>query len=183
MSEVKLRLAVDTDLDILWKFLAIAAQEADVEAARRIPVVAAHLVGWRRAGDFGLVAELGGIAIGAAWARQFEFAEGPTFWVDPFTAEVSIGTLERVRGRGVGTLLMTALVAEAGRRDVGLCLNVRTNNPAIRLYERFGFRTRQGSERANRAGGVSVGMQLLPGSQLRADFQQSMRTASSSGEL
>ena len=37
-------------------------------------------------------------------------------------------------------MLLHALIAEAARRGVGLCLNVRHDNPARRLYERVGFR-------------------------------------------
>ena len=52
---------------------------------------------------------------------------------------------------------MRALTAEATRREVGLCLSVRS---ARRLYERLGFREIPGSAAMNRAGGMSVGMKL-----------------------
>ena len=45
-----------------------------------------------------------------------------------------------------------------GRR--GLCLSVRLDNPALRLYERLGFAPIPDSELANRAGGRSLGMGL-----------------------
>ena len=45
-----------------------------------------------------------------------------------------------VCGQGVGEKLMRALIAEATSRGVGLCLSVRSENPARRLYERLGFR-------------------------------------------
>jgi hypothetical protein len=55
-------------------------------------------------------------------------------------------------------MLLDALLAEAARRNVGLCLNVRHDNPAQRLYERFGFRLVPGSDIPNRVGGTSLGM-------------------------
>lgn len=54
---------------MLWQFLPIAGYEPDAEAARSVPVVASHLLGWHRPGDFGVIAERDGLAVGAAWAR------------------------------------------------------------------------------------------------------------------
>jgi hypothetical protein len=50
------------------------------------------------------------------------------------------------------------LFDEAARRAVGLCLNVRHDNPARRLYERVGFRLVPGPGVPNRVGGTSFGM-------------------------
>jgi hypothetical protein len=40
------------------------------------------------------------------------------------------------------------------------CLNVRDTSPALRLYERAGFRRMPGSEVRNRCGGLLLGMVL-----------------------
>src|SRR5215510_8568427 len=64
------------------------------------------------------------------------------------------------RGQGVGEKLMRTLIGEAARRGLGLCLSVRTANPARRLYERLGFQEIRGSAVTNRAGGLSIGMVL-----------------------
>jgi hypothetical protein len=55
-------------------------------------------------------------------------------------------------------MLLHALFTEAAQRGVGLCLNVRHDNPAQRLYERVGFRLVPGSGVPNRVGGTSFGM-------------------------
>lgn len=54
----------------------------------------------------------------------------------------SLATLPESRGRGVGSALLAAVITAAGRRGCGLLrLEVRKDNaPAIRLYERHGFR-------------------------------------------
>ena len=111
----------------MWTFLAIAAQQ--VAKAKAVPLVATHLAGWRRACDFGYVAEEDGRAIGAAWARQFTLDEEPTFYVDDNTPEISIGVSETMRSNGVGKTLLDALIEEANRREVGLCLNIRVSIP------------------------------------------------------
>ena len=155
---IRSRQATQDDLTILWDFLAIAAYEPDADAAKAVPFVAAHLAGWQRPEDFGFIAERDGAAIGAAWARQFTPDEQPAFFVDERTPEVTIGVKPYVRGQGVGGMLLHAVCAEAARRGVGLCLNVRHDNPARRLYERVGFRLVPGSGVPNRVGGTSFGM-------------------------
>jgi len=149
-------------LGILWDFLVIAAYEADVAAARAVPFVAAHLEGWQRSKDFGFIAERDAEAVGAAWARQFSPDKQPAFYVDSRTPEVTIAVSGAARGQGVGASLLSALIAEAARRGVGLCLNVRHDNPARRLYERHGFRLVPGSAVPNRVGGTSFGMIWAP---------------------
>jgi ribosomal protein S18 acetylase RimI-like enzyme len=158
-NPIVLRQAGQNDLNLLWGFLAIAAYEADVAMAKAVPFVAAHLAGWQRPEDFGFVAEHRGKAIGAAWARQFSPEEQPAFYVDRRTPEVTIGVSEGFRGQGVGEGLLRALIAEAEKRGLAaLCLNVRHDNPARRLYERVGFRVVPGSAVPNRVGGTSFGM-------------------------
>jgi ribosomal protein S18 acetylase RimI-like enzyme len=154
----RIRTATQNDLDILWDFLAIAAYEPNADAAKAVPFAAAHLAGWKRSEDFGFIAEIDAAAIGAAWARQFSRDEQPAFYVDEHTPEVTIGVAEAARGQGVGGMLLRALIAEAARRGVGLCLNVRQDNPARRLYERTGFRLVASSAVPNRVGGISFGM-------------------------
>jgi ribosomal protein S18 acetylase RimI-like enzyme len=154
---VNIRPATQDDLDLLWDFLAIAAYEPDSAAAKAVPFVAAHLEGWGKPTDFGFVAEFGEQAVGAAWARQFSRAGNPFYLGDSFP-EISIAVREDARGRGIGAELLRALIAEAVSRRVRLSLNVRETNPALRLYERLGFRRVPGQEVPNRVGTLSLGM-------------------------
>ena len=71
---------------------------------------------------------------------------------------MSIGVKPNARGQGVGEKLMRALIGEAARRRLGLCLSVRSENPAHRLYERLGFRDIRGSAVPSRGGSMSIGM-------------------------
>jgi ribosomal protein S18 acetylase RimI-like enzyme len=160
MPDLVIRPAVQDDIEALWDFLAMAAYEPDAEAAKAVPPAAKYLVGWQRPGDFGFIAEQSGEIIGAAWARRFSAEELTAPYGDEEASKVSIGVKPKVRGQGVGEKLMRALIGEAARRGLGLCLSVRSENPARRLYERLGFRDIPGSAATNRAGGMSIGMAI-----------------------
>lgn len=155
------RPAVATDAPFLWKFLAIAAQENEVADAAKIPGVAKYLEEWIRPGDFGLVAEEAGQPLGAAWARQFSPEERPFVYVGDCIPELAIGVTAAARGKGVGSILLDELILAARLRGCrGLCLNVRENNPAIRLYSSRGFKILHNQSVMNRSGGLSLGMLL-----------------------
>jgi ribosomal protein S18 acetylase RimI-like enzyme len=163
MPDLVIRPAVPDDLEMLWGFLAMAAYEPDAETAKALPGVAKYLVGWLRPGDFGFIAERNGEIIGAAWARRFSAEELRVPYGDDEAPKVSIGVRPNARGQGVGEKLMRALIDAAARRGLGLCLSVRSENPARRLYERLGFRDIPDSAVTNRARGMSIGMELRRG--------------------
>ena len=75
------------------------------------------------------------------------------------------GDLDRYRadrrGEGNGTLLLTALISEAGRRRIpGLSLSVESDNPAIRLVPRAGLR--RGQRRGRFADDAASARGLIP---------------------
>ena len=160
VAGILIRPAIANDLEILWEFQAMAAYEPDAAAAKALPIVATYLDGWQRPGDFGFVAERDGSAIGATFARQFTPGANEAYYCVERTPELSIGVRPDARGQGVGQMLMRALIAEATRRGLGLCLNVRNTNPARRLYERMGFQAVPGMTVTNRVGGLSIWMVL-----------------------
>ncbi len=52
---------------------------------------------------------------------------------------VDIALLPEHRGQGIGTALITGLMAQAASQHKTLKLHVETFNPALKLYERLGF--------------------------------------------
>lgn len=155
-----IRSATQDDLDILWRFLAIAADLENAAVAKAMPSVAAHLVGWKRPGDFGFIAEQNGKPAGAIKARQFRPDE-PGMYIDDATPEASIAVLPEARGRGTAQALLTALIAEANGRGVRLSTVVRDSNaPALRLYQRAGFEIMPEKTIPSRAGGLSLALAL-----------------------
>jgi DNA-binding MarR family transcriptional regulator/GNAT superfamily N-acetyltransferase len=110
-----------------------------------------HRAGGDRAGaddragtaDIGVVATDDEGPIGVAWAVHLP-AEDPGYgFVAPDVPELTLAVDPRARGRGVGSALLTRLVAAA--RDAGwpgMSLSVEDGNTGARiLYERAGFRT------------------------------------------
>ncbi|MGH2971459.1 MAG: GNAT family N-acetyltransferase [Gaiellaceae bacterium] len=96
------------------------------------PEAEKYIVGWGRPGDLGVVAD---DDVGAAWVRLFTREDHGYGFVAPDVPELSIGVAQEARGRGVGTALLEELLSRVGT----VSLSVETDNPAVRLYERFGF--------------------------------------------
>ena len=53
---------------------------------------------------------------------------------------VDIALLPEYRGAGIGTGLLDDLISESERRGKPISIHVERFNPALRLYERLGFR-------------------------------------------
>jgi ribosomal protein S18 acetylase RimI-like enzyme len=106
---------------------------ADVPASR-------YVEGWGRPGDRGLILIDESFPVGAAWYRLFTEARPGYGFLDEETPELTIAVVPSKRGRGFGEELLTALIEQA-RADghVAMSLSVERDNPALKLYERFGF--------------------------------------------
>ena len=102
--------------------------------------VARYVANWGRRGDAAVIAVVDHRRVGAAWYRLFD-AEEPGFaFLDEGTPEVSIAVVPAMRGRGIGSELLDALLARARREGFGaLSLSVEKDNPSVKLYERHGF--------------------------------------------
>ena len=159
---LSIRPAGAEDEGFLWECLAMAAYEDSGAAARAVPYLMKWLEGWPRDGDFGVVALKDDEPVGGTWARQFDMMDPhAALFVDERTPEIAIGVTEAARGAGLGAQLLDALIAEGRARNRnGLCLTVRSENPAVRLYLRKGFEFIPEAERINRVGGMSYGMLL-----------------------
>jgi ribosomal protein S18 acetylase RimI-like enzyme len=100
-----------------------------------------YVIGWGRPGDAGVVALDEGFPVGAAWYRLFAADEPGYGFVDERTPELAIAVVPSRRGRGFGEELLVALLERAraeGHEQVSL--SVERDNPALRLYEKHGFR-------------------------------------------
>jgi ribosomal protein S18 acetylase RimI-like enzyme len=145
MMDYVIRPLTAADEPILWEMLYQALHTGQAETAPsrdivRQPQFARYVEGWGRAGDAGFVAhdtekeEL----MGAVWFRP------PTGDAIP---ELAFAVTPGHRKRGIGAALLTQWV-RANPEQSEISLGVGASNPAVRLYERFGFKVAQQTDRA-----------------------------------
>lgn len=149
MSKFKftIRPAVFGDLPFLREMLFEAAAVSDEiremgkMKALALPFIAHILGNFGRTGDFGFVAETGDkILTGAIWARLFPADSKGYGFVSAEIPELAVAVAPEFRGLGVGTRLLEELIKKArSLKFPALSLSVDRRNPALRLYERFGF--------------------------------------------
>jgi ribosomal protein S18 acetylase RimI-like enzyme len=138
------------DEPILWEMLYQALQTSEGAPPREIvrhPQFARHAEGWGRAGDTGFVAydakqkdEL----LGAVWLR---LGTGDERDETKATPELAFAVKRGLRRRGIGAALLTQLVKATPQQST-ISISAPANNPAVRLYERFGFKVVEQSEGA-----------------------------------
>ena len=109
------------------------------------PQVTAFVDGWGRPGDHGIIAEAELEPVGAAWFRVFPDDDPEGGFVGGETPELLVALEHEHRGKGVGGLLLSALLDKAreeGKKSIGLNVH-RSNLPAVALFRRHGFEVRR----------------------------------------
>jgi GNAT superfamily N-acetyltransferase len=163
MPDVTLRVTRSGDEDFLWSMLFHAShsfEEPDVtpEDVRNNPDLIPYISGWRLGGMTGVIAEGPG-PLGAAWLRVLtESDRGNPVYVDDATPELAIAVRPGHEGAGIGSALLERLLADTRVSFPDIVLSARHGNPAVRLYERFGFEVV--ATMTNRVGTRSVKMVL-----------------------
>jgi ribosomal protein S18 acetylase RimI-like enzyme len=142
---VRIREARADDLEFVREILGWAAcwREGEIDPARiEDPLVSRYADGFGRTGDAGVIAMAeNGRPVGAAWYRSFAEDEPGYGFVAAEIPEIAIGVIPDFRGRRVGSALLSALIELARTNGCpALSLSVETDNPAVHLYERAGFR-------------------------------------------
>jgi GNAT superfamily N-acetyltransferase len=103
--------------------------------------VARYVSGWGRQGDASVIALEDHWPVGAAWYRLFKASDPGYGFIDEQTPELSIAVVPSKRGHGLGSKLLEALLKRAKEDGFkALSLSVEPDNPALRLYEKYGFR-------------------------------------------
>jgi ribosomal protein S18 acetylase RimI-like enzyme len=103
------------------------------------PEIAIYIDGFgSQKGDMGVVAELDGKIVGAAWTRII-----PAFGhIDDDTPELAISVLPEYRNQGIGTKLLKQLFTQLAQKGFKqTSLSVQKANPALRLYERMEYKS------------------------------------------
>ena len=118
-----------------------AEERPSLETILGAPANARYITDWGRPGDVALYAlDRRDEPVGAAWLRLFT-ADIPGYgYVADDIPELSIAVYPEFRGQKVGTLLLGSVIARAERdRTRAISLSVNRENPAKRLYARYGF--------------------------------------------
>ena len=143
ISMVKIRRVLKADYPCLEEFLyqAIYIPEGEESPSPDIiyePEIFIYVKDFgEKAGDFGMLAEEAGQAVGAAWTRII-----PAYGhFDSDTPELAVSMLPQFRGLGIGSRLMEKLfelLRQSGYKQTSL--SVQKNNPAVRFYQRLGYK-------------------------------------------
>ena len=120
MTVLRLRTARPdaADVQFLWQMLVEAASwrpaepKISVSEAIADPSHARYVADWGRDGDLGVIAEAAGMERGLVGVVFTEHAHGYGF-IDPAVPEISIAVITEMRGTGVGTALLKALIDRA----------------------------------------------------------------------
>lgn len=154
-----------TDVSFLWRILCCAAHMEgpdEVEVAQATPGLSRYVLGFGREGDFGFKAFVDDVPVAAAFCRSWSPDDAGYGFVDEQTPELAIACLPGYEGQGLGSSVLGAVVEHGDAHGLALSLSVREQNPAIRLYERFGFTAVPGTRIANRVGTMSYVMRRAP---------------------
>ena len=150
-----LRRAAPDDVDFLWAMLYEASYAAengvsDVAALRRHAELARYVEGWDARSDpgFVMVDDDTREPVGAAWLRLLTAETKGYGYVDDATPELAIAVSPGHRGRGLGRRMLRELLDAVRGSFDAVSLSVRADNPAVRLYERTGFRAVGGDTEA-----------------------------------
>lgn len=124
------------DESVIWEMLYLALQGSDSTVPPpeivKQPAYARYAEHWGRNGDRGFVAfdKSDHASLGAVWFRPPE---------PDATPELAFAVRPGHRKRGIGAALLTQWVRANPEQDE-ISLRVGPAHPAVRLYERFGFR-------------------------------------------
>ena len=143
---MNIRPAIKDDVQFLKKMLYEAARwnpdwpREPIEEVLADPVIVRYHESWGRPGDGGVIAEVDGQPVGAAWYRVFT-PDAPGYgFVDEKTPELSIAVAPLHRRKGIGEAVLRSCMVQA--REEGfqaLSLSVAVHNRSRMMYQRAGF--------------------------------------------
>ncbi len=144
---MRIRPLVAGDQDFLWDALHVALWDPPPAPLRprevlEHPGVQIYAEGWGRGSDIGVCGEDGDppATVGACWMRLVPDGKGLAH-VDDATPQLGIAVMPGHQRKGYGELLLRAALAAAKAKGVAqVALTVHVENPAVKLYERCGFR-------------------------------------------
>ena len=138
-----IRALTPSDEPLLWDMLYQALQTSEGAPSRDIlkqPEYARYVEGWGREGDTGFAVsdKTTTEVLGAVWYRIPRSDASARAESSEPTPELAFTVKSGQRKRGLGAALLTQLV-KTNPHHSAVSIRASANNPAVRLYERFGF--------------------------------------------
>jgi ribosomal protein S18 acetylase RimI-like enzyme len=144
--QFSIRPVTPDDISFLWEMLYHAACMSEdgatsSDAAKHDPHLNIYVKDWGRCRDCGFVAydPQSSRKLGATWIRLLTADKSHYGYYDDETPELAIAVLPEMTRQGVGSALLSHLIRMARTEVPAIVLTVRNDNPAKKLYERFGF--------------------------------------------
>jgi GNAT superfamily N-acetyltransferase len=143
---MNIRPVMPEDLPFLRKMMYEAARwnpdwpREPIEEVLADPILLRYHQSWGRRGDGGVVAEIDGEPVGAAWYRLFEEDKPGYGFVDEKTPELSIAVVPLHRRKGIGEAVLRSCMVQA--REEGfqaLSLSVAVHTRSRMMYQKAGF--------------------------------------------
>ena len=144
-SDIRIKVAGKEDQEFLYEMLyqSIYQPPGSPKPDRDIillPEISKYVENWGRPGDYALIAlDALGNKLGAVWLRYFRSESKGYGYVSDDIPEIGIAVEESQRGKGIGSLLLEELLNRTKQQVPSISLSVQTANPAMQLYEKFGF--------------------------------------------
>ena len=139
-----IRPLTSADEPLLWEMLYQGIPSAGPPGAVPSPDVvhqpdfARYFAGWGSPGDAGFIAHdpQQGKPLGAVW---FRFPGSESKVPEAAVPELALAVRSEHRRQGIGAALLTYLV-KSEPQYTAVSIPMSPDNPAVRLYERFGFK-------------------------------------------
>ncbi len=132
--------------DFLWDMLYESLYVAEGQKPYKRKIIyqsnlSKYAENWGKEKDIGVIAIDNNTnnKIAAAWLRLFKGKNKGYGHVDDACPELAIAVLKPFRRQGIGSLLISELIAEATSLFQAISLSVLIENPAINLYKKSGF--------------------------------------------
>jgi RimJ/RimL family protein N-acetyltransferase len=128
--------------DMLFEAIYVPPGSATVDRSiLKLPEIRKYAADWgSRKGDLGLLISIKENPVGAIWLRFFSEEKQGYGYVADKTPELSMALLPEFRGRGYGTEMLKRLLKDLPQEIRCISLSVDPGNPALHLYEKFGFK-------------------------------------------
>ncbi len=144
-SDIRIKVAGKEDQEFLYEMLyqSIYQPPGSPQPDRDIvllPEISKYVEHWGRPSDYALIAlDAHDNQLGAVWLRYFRSDNKGYGYISDDIPEIGIAVDEAQRGRGIGSVLLEELLKRTRQQVHSISLSVQSANPAMRLYEKFGF--------------------------------------------